>query len=249
MLGHVSPLNETLHSTNRRTACLQHAPNTAHSVPQTGNSSGRHAGKNVVIRTNDNETTQYLRTDGVPPWYRKNALQFLEIYIYICNFITSKVILFCKYCVLEYYSNKCLFHLPVAQVVVWVFQFGWLVSFISPSVFRILDCRGFCKWAEAPVHQDGLVRSECTAVLWKGWRKQQWMLNPFCISQCFLVMLNPRLRYLIFYLSGNKKKGKFSRNGWSIPGHLAMCPLRFSPKLLAVVIDDLETNHDCLCLD
>lgn len=36
-----------------------------------------------------------------------------------------------------------MFHLPVAQVVVVVFLFGWLVSFTSPSVFIILDCRGF----------------------------------------------------------------------------------------------------------
>lgn len=51
---------------------------------------------------------------------------------------------------------------------------------------------------------------------------------------------------LVFYLSVNKER-VFSEivDGFQVTWHML---LHFS-KLLAVIIYDLETNHDCLCLD
>lgn len=66
------------------------------------------------------------------------------------------------------------------------------------------------------------------------------------ISTSWCIFLEYLTTMFILYLSVNKER-VFSEivDGFQVTWHVL---LHFS-KLLAVIIYDLETNHDCLCLD
>lgn len=67
---------QCVHSTLPTLHAQSHIPETAQGDTVT---------KNVVIRANNNETTQYLTADAVPLWYRKcyTAMTNLHKYLYL----------------------------------------------------------------------------------------------------------------------------------------------------------------------